>query len=343
MRTSTTLMIAGLLVVAFSLGLVSSALAQVTINGAGATFPQPLYNKWFYDFNAQTKIKVNYQGIGSGGGIKAIKSNTVAFAGSDAPLSDADLKGMPGTVLQIPTVGGAVAVAYNLQGLNKQLRLSPSTLSGIFLGQIKNWNDPKLIAENPGANLPNRAITVVRRSDGSGTTHIFTTYMAAISPTWKTQVGAGKDVKWPVGEGGKGNPGVAGLIRNIPGAIGYVELAYATQNKLPVAQIKNRAGRYVTPSLASTTACIKGALRLLQKDLRADIVNPSGAEAYPIAGLTFIFVYAEQKDAATRDALVKLLNWCMTPAAQKTASSLQYAPLPAELIAINKGLIAKIK
>lgn len=343
MRTSTTLMITGLLVVAFSLGLVSSALAQVTINGAGATFPQPLYNKWFYDFNAQTKIKVNYQGIGSGGGIKAIKSNTVAFAGSDAPLTDADLKTMPGTVLQIPTVGGAVAVAYNLQGLNKQLRLSPATLSGIFLGQIKNWNDPKLAAENPGANLPNRAITVVRRSDGSGTTHIFTTYMAAISPTWKTQVGAGKDVKWPVGEGGKGNPGVAGLIRNIPGAIGYCELSYATTNKLPVAQLKNRAGRYITPSLASTTACIRGSLRLLQKDIRADIVNPAGAEAYPIAGLTFIFVYAEQKDAATRDALVRLLNWCMTPTAQKSASALQYAPLPAELIAINKGLIAKIK
>jgi phosphate transport system substrate-binding protein len=336
-------MITGLLVVAFSLGLVSSALAQVTINGAGATFPQPLYNKWFYDFNAQTKIKVNYQGIGSGGGIKAIKSNTVAFAGSDAPLTDADLKTMPGTVLQIPTVGGAVAVAYNLQGLNKQLRLSPATLSGIFLGQIKNWNDPKLAAENPGANLPNRAITVVRRSDGSGTTHIFTTYMAAISPTWKTQVGAGKDVKWPVGEGGKGNPGVAGLIRNIPGAIGYCELSYATTNKLPVAQLKNRAGRYITPSLASTTACIRGSLRLLQKDIRADIVNPAGAEAYPIAGLTFIFVYAEQKDAATRDALVRLLNWCMTPTAQKSASALQYAPLPAELIAINKGLIAKIK
>ena len=319
------------------------AMAATTLNGAGATFPQPLYNKWFYDFNKQTGIQVNYQGIGSGGGIKALKANTVHFAGSDAPLFGTELTSMPGKVLQLPTCGGAVSLAYNLSGANKQLRLSPSTVSGIFLGQIKNWSDPKVKAENPGMNLPNRAITVIHRSDGSGTTHLFTSYLAAVSPTWKTQVGAGKEVKWPCGEGGKGNPGVAGLIKNIPGSIGYVELVYAAQNRLPVALVKNRGGRYINPSLASTTAAIKGSLRVLKADVRSSIVNPSGADAYPICGLTFIFVYQDQSDATIQAALVKLLNWCMSDYAQKTAEKYYYASLPAELIAINKALIATIK
>lgn len=340
-RTLRLLVVAMLTCLVF--GIVTGAMAQVKLNGAGATFPQPLYNRWFYDFNQQTGLQVNYQAIGSGGGIKALKAGTVHFAGSDAPLVGAELTAMPGKVLQLPTCGGAVSLAYNLSGLGKQLRLSPGALAGIYLGQITKWNDPKLVADNPGATLPNKAITVLRRSDGSGTTYLFTSYMSAISKTWKTQVGTGKDVKWPVGEGGKGNPGVAGLIKNIPGSIGYVELVFAAQNRLPVAAIKNRGGRYMTPSLASTTAAIKGALRALKADVRASIVNPAGADAYPISGLTFIMVYQNQTDATLQAALVKLLNWTMGDYAQKTAASFYYAPLPAELIAMNKAAIATIK
>lgn len=329
------------LIICLTLGIVGSAMAQVKLNGAGATFPEPIYSKWFYDFSKQTGMQVNYQGIGSGGGIKAISAGTVDFAGSDAPLSNSDLAAMPAPLLQIPSVGGAVTLATNLQGVGKQLRLSPSTLSAIFMGQITRWNDARLVAENPGAKLPNQGITVVHRSDGSGTTFLFTSYLAAVSPAWKSQVGAAKDVKWPVGEGGKGNPGVTGLIKQIPGSIGYVELVYAAQNRLAVAALKNRAGRYITPSLASTSAAIKGAMRQLKSDVRSPIVNSSGAEAYPITGLTFILVYKQPK--ANADSLVKLLRYCLSAGAQQTATQYYYAPLPAELLAINSNLIGQIK
>lgn len=333
--------VVAVLVVALTLGIVGSAMAQVKLNGAGATFPEPLYNKWFYDFSKQTGMQVNYQGIGSGGGIKAITAGTVDFAGSDAPLSNSDLAAMPAPIIQIPTVGGAVALAHNVQGVGKQIRLSPALVSGIFLGQITRWNDAKIMAENPGANLPNKAITVVHRSDGSGTTFLFTSYLAAVSPTWKSQVGAGKDVKWPIGEGGKGNPGVAGLIKQIPGSIGYVELVYAAQNRLPVVAVKNRAGKYVTPSAASASAAIKGAMRQLKADNRSSVVNSSGAEAYPISGLTFILVYTHPKSETA--SLVKLLKYCLSAGAQQTAAQYQYAPLPADLIAMNNNLIGRIK
>jgi phosphate transport system substrate-binding protein len=335
------LMVAMALGLILSLSLTSLAPAAVTLNAAGATFPQPLYNKWFYDFYNQTGVRVNYQGIGSGGGIKAIQSGTVAFAGSDAPLSDNDLSTMPAKVLQIPTCGGAVALTYNLS-IGRQLRLTAGTLAGIFLGQITRWNDPRLAADNPGAGLPNKAITVVHRSDGSGTTYLFTNYLAAVSGTWRQSVGAAKDVKWPCGEGGKGNPGVVGLIKNIPGSIGYCELEYAAQNRLPVAQVKNRGGRFISPSLASATACIKGALRQLKQDVRTPIVNASGADAYPITGLTFLLLYQQQGNAADGAALVRLLKWIMTGPAQKTAAAYQYAPLPAELIGICKSKIGMV-
>lgn len=329
------------LAVCMVLGLVSGAMAQVKLNGAGATFPEPVYNKWFYDFSKATGLQVNYQGIGSGGGIKAITAGTVDFAGSDAPLSDTELAKMPAPVLQIPTLGGAVALAHNLQGVGKRVQLSPSTIAGIFLGQITRWNDAKIVAENPGAKLPNKAITVVHRSDGSGTTFLFTSYLAAISPTWKSQVGAGKEVKWPCGEGGKGNPGVAGLVKQIPGSIGYVELVYAAQNRLPVCAVKNRGGRYIVPSAASATAAIKGALRQLKADNRASTVNSAGADAYPITGLTFVLVYKQPK--ANTASLVRLLKYCMSSSAQATAGAYQYAPLPADLIAVNNNLIGQIK
>lgn len=319
----------------------AEAQGVITLQGAGATFPAPLYTKWFYEYNkANPKVRINYQGIGSGGGIKAIAARTVDFGASDAPLSASERASMPGPVIQIPTVGGAVALAYNLS-LDRQLRLTPEVLAGIYLGQITRWNDPKIQAVNPGASLPNQAITVVHRSDGSGTTFLFTQYLSAVSPTWKSQVGCAKEVNWPVGQGGKGNPGVAGLVKQIRGAIGYMEAAYAVQNKLPVALLKNRAGQFVGPTVAATTAAIQGALQRLTKDLAAPVVNASGAKAYPIAGLTFVIVYKNQPDPVRGKALVDLLKWMMGPG-QKYASPLHYAPLPQALLQQNMGLIAQI-
>ncbi|MBC7289218.1 MAG: phosphate ABC transporter substrate-binding protein PstS, partial [Armatimonadetes bacterium] len=317
------------------------AQSTITLQGAGATFPAPLYTKWFFEYNkAHPNVRVNYQAIGSGAGIKAIRARTVDFAASDAPLSAAEAASMPGPVIQLPTVGGAVAIAYNLR-LEKQLRLTPEAVAGIFLGQITRWDDSKIRAANPGLNLPAKAITVVHRSDGSGTTYLFTQYLSAISPTWKSRVGVGKEVSWPCGQGAKGNPGVAGLVKQIEGAIGYVELAYAKQNKLPVALLRNRSGRFVGPSVTATTAAIQGALSRLEKDLTAPIVNPAGANAYPIAGLTFIIVYKQQPDAARGKALVELLKWMMGPG-QKYAPALDYAPLPQALIEKNMSLIGQI-
>lgn len=328
--------------IALSLAVSSGAWAAVTLNGAGATFPQPIYNKWFYDFSKSTGIRVNYQGIGSGGGIKAIQSRTVDFAGSDAPLTNAELKTMPAPVVQIPTVGGAVALAYNLPGLRGNLALSSSVLAGIYMGQIRRWNDPAIKAINVGKPLPSTPITVVHRSDSSGTSFIFTSYLAAANSVWKSKVGAGKSVRWPTGEGAKGNPGVAGLVKNIPGAIGYMEHAYALQNRLPSAWLRNRAGKYVAPSLAGCTAAVSASLGALKVDNRAPIVNAAGATTYPICGLSYVICYQHQSDKAKGAALVKLLKWCMSTG-QKSAPSLQYAPLPSSLITLNTGLIGRIK
>jgi phosphate transport system substrate-binding protein len=311
-----------------------------TLNGAGATFPQPLYKKWFYEFHKATGVRVNYQGIGSGGGIRAIQAGTVDFAGSDAPLTDAELKTVPAPVIQIPATGGAVAVSYNVNGV-PSLRLSPATLAGIYLGQISKWNDPKLKAENPNAKLPAQSITVVHRSDGSGTTFLFTTYLAAVSPAWRSEAGAAKEVKWPRGVGGKGNPGVAGVVKQTPGAIGYVELAYAKENALAMAALKNSSGRYITPTVEATTACIQGALSRLTKDVRQPVVNPAGNDAYPIAGLTFILVYKDQKDAAKGKALVNLLQWAMKDG-QKMGPPLGYAPLPPAVAEMSLNLVKSI-
>lgn len=329
-----------LITMAMAIGMAAAA-GAVTLNGAGATFPQPLYEKWFHDFQQKTKHQVNYQGIGSGGGIKAISAGTVNFAGSDAPLTDAELKGLPRPIVQIPTVGGAVALACNISGVSG-LRLSPRTLAGIYLGYITKWNDARLKVENPGKTLPSRPITVVHRSDASGTTFIFTTYLTAVSPDWKSKVGADKSVKWPCGEGGKGNPGVAGLVKQIPGSIGYVELAYATQNRLATVSLRNQAGKYVAPSLQSSTACIAGALSKLKKDVRSPVVNGAGAGTYPIVGLTFILIEKTQKDASVNGALRQLMDYALGEG-QKSAPSLQYVPLPAELIAICKAKMDAVK
>jgi phosphate transport system substrate-binding protein len=313
------------------------AQAQVQLNGAGATFPYPIYSKWFSVYRG---ARINYQPIGSGGGINAIKNQTVDFGATDAPLSNAELRSMPGAVVHIPTVGGAVAVIYN--GLPRGLRLSGPVVANIYLGQITRWNDPQITALNPGMSLPSRRITVARRSDGSGTTYIFTKFLAAVSPQWNRQVGASKAVDWPVGQGGRGNDGVAAIVKSSPGSIGYVEVAYAKQNNLPYASIRNRSGQFVQPTAAGVTAAAAAYARQLQRDVRFTIVNAPGARAYPISGFTYILAYKNQRDKTKGRALTSFLRWAMTNG-QGYARSLDYAPLPRSIVTLNTSKINSIR
>jgi phosphate transport system substrate-binding protein len=308
----------------------------VRLTGAGATFPYPLYSKWFDSYHqAHATVTVNYQSIGSGGGIQQLKNRTVDFGASDAPLSVEEEKEMAAPVVHLPMAAGAVALVYNLPSLSAPLKLTPEAIAGLFLGKIQKWNDPAIAAANAGTTLPDTPVAVAQRSDGSGTTFIFTHYLAAVSPEWQSQVGSGKSVKWPVGLGGKGNEGVTGLVKQTPGSIGYVELAYALQNNLKYAQVKNKAGEFVEPSVATITTAVDGAVAALAKDIRTLIVNPAGKTAYPIAGLTYILVYREQTDMDTGKALVKLLDWCLQDG-QKMAPDLNYAPLPAAVVKLNE-------
>jgi len=316
--------------------------AAVNLNGAGATFPYPLYSKWIDEYGkANPDVRIDYQSIGSGGGIKQLQAGTVDFGASDAPLSDAEVKQMPAPVIHLPMVAGAVALAYNLPGVPAGLKLSPEAVAGLFLGDIKQWNDPRITSLNPGIKLPALPVAIAHRSDGSGTTYIFTHYLAAISPAWKTKVGAGKSVNWPAGIGGKGNEGVAGVLTRSPGSIGYVELAYADQNKFTVAALKNPAGQFVMPSIDSTTAAASGAVQAMRKDVRVSIVNAPGAKAYPISGFTYILLYKEQGDAAKGAVLVGFLEWAITDG-RRYAAPLKYAPLPAEVVAIDKQALATV-
>jgi phosphate transport system substrate-binding protein len=303
----------------------SSASAQgLLINGAGATFPFPIYSKWFSEYNRlHPDIKFNYQSIGSGGGIKQFTDGTVDFGASDAPMKDDQIAKAP-DVVHIPTVLGADVVAYNVPGVST-LRVSPETLANIFLGKITKWNDPALAADNPGLKLPDQSITVARRSDGSGTTYIFTDYLSKVSPEWKTRVGAGTSVNWPVGLGGKGNEGVTGIVKSTPGSIGYVELIYAIQQKLPMADVKNKDGTWVKPSLQSTTAAAGGVQ--MPDDFRVSITNPAGKDAYPISGFTYLLVHRDAKDKAKGTAIINFLRWAMADG-QSLATALDYAPLP---------------
>ena len=315
----------------------------VTLTGAGATFPFPLYSKWFDEYSkVNPQVRINYQSIGSGGGIQQLKAGTVDFGASDAPLSDEEQKAMPAPVVHIPTVAGAVVLAYNLPGLRKPLRLSPDVIAGIYLGEIERWNHQRIAAINPGVRLPNTAIAVAHRSDGSGTTYIFTRYLAAISRPWDDRVGAGKSVNWPIGVGGKGNEGVTGLVKQTPGGIGYVELAYAAQSKLPYATVRNAAGNFVEPSIASTTAAAAGAVAAMAKDVRASIANSNAADAYPIAGFTYILIYRDQKDAAKGEALAKFLGWAIRDG-QRFAADLLYAPLPKDVVAIDEAALRTLR
>jgi phosphate transport system substrate-binding protein len=306
-------------------GVSATASAQMMINGAGATFPYPIYSKWFDEYaKIDPSVRFNYQSIGSGGGQKQILAQTVDFGASDGPMSDDNLAKAPGKLLHIPTVAGADVVAYNLSG-NPALKFDADTIAGIFLGQIKKWNDPKITALNPGVTLPDQEIVVVHRSDGSGTTYIWTDYLSKISPEWKTKVGTNTSVNWPTGIGGKGNEGVAGQVRQTPGALGYVELIYAVQNKMPYAEIKNAAGEFVKPTLESVTAAL--ATADIPDDFRFSMTNAPGKGAYPIAGATWLLVYQQQKDAAKGKKLVEFLKWSLTDG-EKMAKDLQYAPLP---------------
>ena len=320
-----------------------SAQAETLINGAGATFPYPLYSKWFSEYaKIDPSVKFNYQSIGSGGGIKQITAQTVDFGASDKFLSDDELKAAPGKLLHIPTVMGAVVVTYNIPGVGKGLKLTSEVLAQIYEGKITSWSDPQIVKDNASMKGHNQPIIVVHRSDGSGTTSIFTDYLSSVSPEWAKSVGKGASVKWPVGLGGKGNEGVAGQIKTTPYTIGYVELAYAFENKLPYAFLKNKSGSFVEPSIASTSAAAAGAAKSMPADYRLSLVNQPGKNAYPIVGFTWLLVYQDQKDKAKGKKLVEFLNWELKQG-QKMADKLLYAPLPGNVIKMVEKTVKSIK
>ncbi|MDO8502110.1 MAG: phosphate ABC transporter substrate-binding protein PstS [Gemmatimonadaceae bacterium] len=317
---------------------------SVALTGAGATFPYPLYSKWFADYAAKTGVKINYQSIGSGGGIRQLSEGTVDFGASDSPMKDEDIAKAKGPVMHFPTVLGAVAVTYNMPQLSAPLRLSGAVISDIFAGKVAKWNDAKIAALNPGVNLPAADILVVHRSDGSGTTFVFTDYLATVSPSWAAGPGRGKEVAWPVGLGGKGNEGVSGQVKQTPGSIGYVELAYAKQNKLPYASIQNAAGNFVAPSPEGMTAAAAGVADKLpgNTDYRLSIVNAAGADAYPISSFTWILVYSQQADSVKGRKLRDFLRWALTEG-ESEAASLDYAPLPASMAMRLNARVDSIK
>jgi phosphate transport system substrate-binding protein len=307
----------------------ASASAQMLINGAGATFPFPIYSKWFNEYaKVDPSVRFNYQSIGSGGGQKQILSETVDFGASDGPMSDENLAKAPRKLLHLPTVAGADVITYNLPG-DPKIRIDGPTIAAIFLGKITKWNDPAIAGQNTDVKLPDLDIVVVHRSDGSGTTYIFTDYLSKVSPEWKEKVGKGTAVSWPSGIGGKGNEGVSGQVKQVPGAIGYIELAYAKQNKLSYADVENSSGNYVTPTIDSVTEAL--ATADIPDDFRFSMTNPPGAQAYPISGTTWLLVYAEQKDHAKGEKLVQFLKWAYTDG-EKLAPGLDYAPLPDALV-----------
>jgi phosphate transport system substrate-binding protein len=304
----------------------------VKLQGAGATYPNPLYQKWISEYEKlQPSIKIDYQSIGSGGGQKQIREQTVDFGASDSTMSDQDLKSAPGEILHIPMVLGAVVITYNLPSMSQPLRFSPDVVADIFLGKIKRWDDGRIKSDNPGITLPGADITVVHRSDGSGTTGVWVDYLSKVSAEWKQKVGVGTSVNWPVGIGGKGNEGVTGQVKQTPNTIGYVELIYALQNNLPVGLIKNKSGNFIPASLESVTAAATGALANTPDDLRVSITDSPGADAYPVSSYTYILAYKDQKDAAKGKALVDYLWWCIHDG-EKFASGLKYAPLPDEIV-----------
>ena len=329
-----------LLLVCALLGL--PALAQTTLNGAGATFPYPMYSKWFSEYHKlHPDIEVNYQSIGSGGGIRQVIAGTVDFGASDGPMTDDQLKEAKTKILHFPTVLGADVPAYNIPGVTAELKFTPEALAGIFLGKISKWNDKAITGANPGVNLPDRDIIVVHRSDGSGTTYIWTDYLSKVSPEWQSQSGKGTSVKWPVGLGGKGNEGVAGSIRQLQGSIGYVELIYAVQNNIAYGSVRNAAGNFVKASLESVTAAAASAPKM-PEDFRVSITNAPGKDAYPISSFTWLLIPSQSKDAAKGKILSDFLTWMVTDG-QKMTASLSYAPLPDAVVQKEKEAIKQVR
>jgi len=313
-----------------------------TINGAGATFPYPIYSKWFSDYNKlHPDVEVNYQSIGSGGGIKQLTAQTVFFGASDIPMTDEQLKAAPGAILHFPTVLGAVVPAYNLQNVT-HLKFSGSMLANIFLGNVKKWNDPAIVKANPGVSLPNLDIAVVHRADGSGTNFIFCDFLSKVSPEFKQKVGASSSVSWPAGVGGKGNEGVSGLVKQTPGAIGYIELIYALQNNIPFGDVQNAAGQFVRASLDSVTAAAASAASNMPEDFRVSITNPPGKDAYPISSFTWILLNQNPTDKVRARIMVDFMKWALADG-QKEAPALNYAPLPKAVVDRETQALGKIQ
>lgn len=327
---------------AMILGSWRPAAAQVLINGAGATFPYPLYSKWFDVYTkVNSAVRFNYQSIGSGGGIKQLLNRTVDFGASDAPMSDTQLAKSPEAILHFPTVLGAVVITYNVPGLSGDVKLTGAAIADIYLGKISKWNDPALASLNPGVALPDQPIVVCHRSDGSGTSYIFTDYLSKVSEDWQKEPGKGTAVKWPIGLGGKGNEGVTALVQQTPGAVGYVELIYAINNKLPFATLRNHDGNWVGASLNTVTAAAAADASQIPADFRVSITDAPGKDSYPLSSFTYLLVYTHQTDATKGKALVAFLRWMLTDGQQYT-SALEYAPLPSALVAREQAQVGKI-
>ena len=330
--------------VACTLALGAGVAAQsLQINGAGATFPYPIYSKWFDEYTKKNpNVRINYQSIGSGGGIRQLTAQTVFFGATDGPMTEEQVLAAPGKILHLPTVLGADVPIYNLPNVSGELKFSGAVLADIFLGKITKWNDPQLVKLNPQAKLPGTDITVVHRSDGSGTTYIWVDYLAKASAEWKKKIGVATSVMWPTGVGGKGNEGVAGLVQQVPGSIGYVELIYALQNKIAYGSVQNLAGEFVRASVQSVTAAAAGAVAKMPADFRVSITNAEGKGVYPISSFTWMLLYENPKDKAQSKAMVDFMKWALSDG-QKFASELGYAPLPAEVVKLELAALAKVR
>jgi phosphate transport system substrate-binding protein len=322
--------------------LTSPVMAAETINGAGATFPAPIYQKWFEEYKAaHPNVQINYQAIGSGGGITQLQKGTVDFGASDMPMTDDQIKATPVKPLHFPTVMGAVVLSYNIPGVTAKLKFSPEVIAGMYLGSIQKWDDAKIKADNPGVNLPGKEIEIVHRSDGSGTTFVFTDYLSKVSPDWKSKVGANTSVAWPQGLGGKGNDGVEGLIKQTPNSIGYVELIYAVNNHMAFADVKNAGGKWVTPSFDSVSQAAANS-KEMPADFRVSITNAPGAGSYPISTFTWLLIPSTIKDPAKKKDLTDFLTWMLTTG-QNDAQGLSYAPLPKAVVSKVEAQIKMVK
>jgi len=322
--------------------LIGGAAAQTTINGAGATFPNPLYSKWFSEYNKLKQVQINYQPIGSGGGIRQLSNQTVFFGATDGPMTPEQMLQAPGKILHLPTVLGAVVPVYNLPGTQGEIKFNGPVIADIFLGKITKWNDPAIAKLNAGMQLPSTDITVVHRSDGSGTSYIWVDYLAKVSPEWLKKVGVNTSVNWPNGLGGKGNEGVAGLVQQTPGSLGYVELIYALQNKIAYASVQNAEGEFVRATIQSVTAAAGAAVKNMPKDFRVSITNAPGKGVYPISSFTWLLLYENPKDKGQSKAMVDFVRWALTDG-QKFAPDLGYAPLPAEVVKLEMEALNTIK